>query len=142
MNNNLKFCKIPFGNGIGKQSLDKASFLSEDSLTETSFLPAYRNWLTVIDITMTPDMVMGWHEHHSRMVRDEKFSSFYFDAWRDMDKQLHPQLIMPPFPIDPYSATYIQLLECSHMDSFLTHAEKAQHTFENQQVACFQFFTK
>jgi len=53
-----------------------------------------------------------------------------------MDKQLHPQLIMPPFPIDPYSATYIQLLEHSHMDSFLAHAKKAQHSFESQWSAC------
>ena len=46
-NDNLKFHKIPFGNGIGKQSLDESSFLSEGSLTKTTFLQAYRNWLIV-----------------------------------------------------------------------------------------------
>jgi len=41
-NDSLKFHKIPFGNSIGKQSLDESSFLTEDSLTETTFLQAYR----------------------------------------------------------------------------------------------------
>jgi len=135
MNYNLKFRKIPFGNGIGKQSLDEASFPDENSLTETSFLQAYRNWLTVIDIVATPDVAMGWYEHHSRMLRDEKFSSFYFEAWWDMDKQLRTQFITRPFAIDPYSTTYIQLLEHLRMDSFLAHAEKAQLTFESQRAA-------
>src|SRR5882724_7164332 len=45
-NNNLKYRKIPFGNGIGKQSLDEASFPAENSLTETTFFQSYRNWLT------------------------------------------------------------------------------------------------
>jgi len=134
-NDNLKFCKIPFGNGIGKQSLDEASFPNEDSLTETPFLQAYRNWLTVIDIIATADVAVGWYEHHSRMLRDEKFSGFYFDTWRDMDKQLRTQFITRPFAIDPYSATYIQLLERSRMDSFLARAEKAQQTFETQRAA-------
>ena len=88
MNDNLKFCKIPFGNGIGKQSLDEASFPSENTLTVTTFLQAYRNWFSIINIIMTPEMVVGWYEHHSRMLRDEKFVGYYFDAWHDMDKQL------------------------------------------------------
>ena len=52
-----------------------------------------------------------------------------------MDNQLCTQFMTCPFMIDPYSTTYIQLLECSRMDSFLTHVEKAQHTFENQWAA-------
>src|SRR5882724_5721517 len=99
MNYNLKFRKIPFGNGIGKQSLDEASFPDENSLTETSFLQAYHNWLTVIDIVATPDVAVSWYEHHSRMLRDEKFSGFYFEAWRDMDKQLRTQFITRHFAI-------------------------------------------
>ena len=102
---------------------------------ETSFLQAYRNWLTVIDIVSTPDVAVGWHKHHFRMLRDEKFSGYYFEAWWDMDKQLHTQFFSHPFAIDPYSTTYVQLLECLHMDSFLARAEKAQHSFESQQSA-------
>jgi len=136
MNDNLKFCKIPFGNGIGKQSLDEASFPSENTLTVTTFLQAYRNWFSIINIIMTPEMVVGWYEHHSRMLRDEKFVGFNFEAWHDMDKKLHTQFITRPFPIDPDSPTYIQLLERSHMDSFLACAKKAQHTFKLQHVAC------
>jgi len=56
-------------------------------------------------------VVVGWYKHHARMLREEKFSGFYFDTWQDMDKQLHTQFITHPFAIDPYSATYIQLLE-------------------------------
>jgi len=132
MNDNLKFCKIPFGNGISKQSLDESSFPLEDSLTETNFFQAYRNWLMVIDIITTPDVAIGWYKHHSRMLRDDKFNTF-FDARQDMDKQLHSQFITCPFQIDPYSATYIQLLERSCMDSFFACAKKAQQTFDLQQ---------
>ena len=132
MNNNLKFRKIPFGNGIGKQSLDESSFPLEDLLTETYFFQAYRNWLMVIDIIATPDVAIGWYEHHSRMLRDDKLNDF-FDALWDIDKQLHSQFITHPFQIDPYSATYIQLLERSCMESFFSHAEKAQQMFDLQQ---------
>jgi len=37
-NDNLKFHKIPFGNGLRKQSLDKVTFPVEDSLTEMTFI--------------------------------------------------------------------------------------------------------
>jgi len=37
-NDNLKYHKIPFGNGIGKQSLDELSFPTEDTLMETMFV--------------------------------------------------------------------------------------------------------
>jgi len=83
----------------------------------------------IIDIIMTPDVAVGWYEHHSRMLRDDKFNTF-FD--RDMDKQLHSQFITCPFQIDPYSTTYIQLLERSCMDSFFTYAKKAQQIFDLQ----------
>jgi len=132
-NDNLKLHKIPFGNGIGKQSLNKASFPGKDSLMETSFLQAYRNWLTIIDSIATPD---GWYEHHSRMSEMRSSPAFIFQAWREMDEQLCTQFITCPFAIDPYSATYIQLMECSCMDSFLTHAEKAKQNFENQWATC------
>ena len=34
----------------------------------------------VIDIVSTPDVAIGWYEHHSRMLRDDKFKAF-FNAW-------------------------------------------------------------
>jgi len=50
-NNSLKFRKIPFGNGISKQSLGESSFPGKESLMEITFPPAYRNWLTIIIVT-------------------------------------------------------------------------------------------
>ena len=129
-NNNLKYRMIPFSNGIGRQSLDNSSFPLEDLLTETTFFQSYRNWLTLIDLVSTPEVVLGWHEHHSRMLHDEHFSSS-FDAWCDMDKQLCPQFISHLFNIDPTSPTYLHLLGCDHMDSFLSQSAKAQQLFES-----------
>ena len=79
-NDNLKYRKIPFGNGVRKQSLKKASFPAEESLTETTFFQSYMSWLTMIDMIATPEVVVGWYEHHSRMLHDNQFSSL-FDAW-------------------------------------------------------------
>jgi len=76
-NDNLKYHKIPFGNGIGKQSLDMSTFPTEDSLTETMFFKSYRNWLTVIDMIVIPEVVVGWYKHHSRMLCDEHFSTSF-----------------------------------------------------------------
>jgi len=129
-NDNLKFRKIPFGNGVGKQSLDESSFPMEDALTETSFFQSYRNWLTVIDLITTPEVVVGWYEHHSRMLHDKHFLSS-FNAWHNMDKQLCMKFINRPFVIDPTDSTYIHLLECTHMDSFLSHCTKTQQSFES-----------
>src|SRR5882724_21741 len=90
-NDNLKYHKIPFGNGVGKQCLDESSF-PLDSLSETTFFQAYRNWLTVIDMIAMPKVAVGWYEHHSRILHYERFSSS-FDVWQDMDKQLQMQFI-------------------------------------------------
>jgi len=97
-------------------------------------LQAYRNWLTIINIVVTADVAVGWYEHHSQMLRDDKFTA-YFDAWHDMDRQLRTQFITRPFIVDPYSTTYVQLLERAHMDSFFARAEKAQQTFEVQRAS-------
>jgi len=70
-NDNLKYCKILFGNGVGRQSLDETSFAPESSLTETTFFQSYRNWLMVINMVATPKVTMGWYEHCSRMLCDE-----------------------------------------------------------------------
>jgi len=127
--------RSPFGNGVGKQSLDESSFPGEDTLMETTFLQAYRNWLTIIDIIVTADVTVSWYEHHSHMLRDKKFNA-YFNAWCDMDKQLHMQFITCPFIVDPCSTTYVQLLEWACMDSFFARKEKAQLTFELQRASC------
>jgi len=129
-NDNLKYRKIPFGNGVGKMSLDETSFPPESSLTETSFFQAYRNWLTIIDMIAMPEVVLGWYKHHSRMLHDKHFSSS-FEAWRDMDRQLRTQFINRPFTVDPDSSTYIHLLEHACMDTFLARCAKSQHTFKS-----------
>src|SRR5882724_3953882 len=53
----------------------------ENSLTEMSFFQAYRNWLMIIDIITTPDVAIGWYEHHSRMLRDDRFMAFFDVLW-------------------------------------------------------------
>ena len=53
-NDGLKFHKIIFGNGIGKHSFDVSSFPTEQSLSESEFWQAYRNWLSLIDIITDP----------------------------------------------------------------------------------------
>jgi len=132
-NDYLKFHKFPFGNSLGKQTLNESTFPTQDTLMETMFLQAYRNWLMVINVISTPNVGVRWYEHHSRMLRNEKFKAF-FDAWWDMVKQLCTQFITCPFMIDHYSPTYIQLLERARMDFLFAHAEKAQNTFEDQQA--------
>ncbi|KAF8586172.1 hypothetical protein K439DRAFT_1557345 [Ramaria rubella] len=89
-NENLKFKKIPFGDGAGKQSLDESQFPLESSLTVSLFFQSYRNWLAVVDSISTPQLAVGWYEHHAQMLADEDFDSS-FAAWRDHDKQLHSQ---------------------------------------------------
>ena len=88
------------------------------------FFQAYRNWLMVINMIVTPEVAVGWYEHHSRMLWDECFS-MAFDAWCDMDKQLHTQFIDNPFVVDPTCTTYMQLFERARMDSFLAQVAKS-----------------
>jgi len=60
-NNNLKYLKyrkIPFGNSVGKKSLDESTFPTEYSLDETMFFQSYRNWLTVIDMIAAPEVAV------------------------------------------------------------------------------------
>ncbi|KAF8574356.1 hypothetical protein K439DRAFT_1624388 [Ramaria rubella] len=70
-NENLKFQKIPFGDGAGKQSLDESQFPLESSLTVSCFFQSYCNWLAVIDTISTPCLVVGWDEHHAQMLTNE-----------------------------------------------------------------------
>jgi len=127
-NENLKYHKISFSNGIGKQSLEESLFLSEDMLTEMTFFQLYKNWITVLD--MMPEVVVRWYEHHSRMLNDNLFSSS-FVSWNDMDKQLHTQFINHPFTFEPDSSTDKHLLEFACMDLFLSQCAKYQHTFKS-----------
>src|SRR5882724_8636142 len=43
------------------------------------FLQAYFNWLNIINLISSPEVAVGWHKHHSKMLQDQNFSSF-FDA--------------------------------------------------------------
>ena len=117
-NDGLKYHKIPFGNSAGKQSLDESIFPPEDSLLESLFLQAYCNWLSIIDLISSPEVTVSWHEHHSKMLQDQKIS-LSFDAWQDMDRQLHMQFVEDPFIIDPTCTMYSQLFKCTWMDAFL-----------------------
>ena len=117
-NDGLKYHKIPYGNGTGKQSLDESIFPPENTLSESLFLQAYHNWLSVLDIVTMPEVAVCWYEHHSRMLHDQNFLAS-FEAWRSMDKHLHTQFIEDPFVVDPSCNTYTQLFECTQMDVFL-----------------------
>ena len=125
LSNGLKYHKIPFGNGAGWQSLDESIFPPEHTLMESLFLQVYQNWLTIIDMVLSPEVAVGWYEHHSKMLQDQKFSAS-FEAWQDMDKQLCMQFIDNPFIVDPMCLTYAQLFERASMDAFLVQARKTQ----------------
>jgi len=56
------------------------------------------------------EVVVGWHEHHSKMFQAQKFSTS-FETWHDMDRQIHTQFIDNPFVIEPMDMTYMQLFE-------------------------------
>ena len=123
-NDGLKYHKIPYGNGVGKQSLDESIFPAENTLSELLFLQAYHNWLSVLDIVAMPEVAVGWYEHHLQMLHDQKILAS-FEAWRSMDKQLCTQFIEDPFVVDPSCNMYTQLFECARMDVFLAHTERS-----------------
>jgi len=100
MNNSLKYDKIPFGNGVGHQSLDKSIFPPENSLYESLFLQPYLNWSTIIDIVLSPDV--SWVVQTLLKNAALKFSDS-FEAWHDMGRQLLTQFIENPFILDPAS---------------------------------------
>ena len=129
-NDGLKYHKIPFSNGTGRQSLDKSIFPPEHTLSESLFLQAYRNWLTIIDMISLPKVAVSWYEHHSRMLQDQKFLAS-FEVWCDMDKQLHMQFINKPFVVDSMCTTYVQLFERVCMDAFLMQVGKSQQYPQN-----------
>ncbi|KAF8582454.1 hypothetical protein K439DRAFT_1351182 [Ramaria rubella] len=118
-NDNLKFKKVPFSNGAGKQSLDESQFPSESSLSILLFFQAYRNWLSDIDIISNPQLAVGWYEHHAEMLTDEDFDNS-FAAWRNLDKQLHSQFMTTPFLVDPKKPAYLHMLECSRLTTAIT----------------------
>ena len=109
-NDGLKFHKIIFGNWIGKHSLDISSFPTEQSLSESEFWQAYRNWLSLIDIIADPAIANSWKLHHAQMMLDKNFSTL-FVAWREHDKLLHACFMIDPFMINPNQASYIHQLE-------------------------------
>jgi len=58
----------------------------------------------------SPEVAVGWYEHHSKMLQDQK-NSASFKAWHNMDKQICTQLIDSPFVMDPTCSTYSKLFE-------------------------------
>src|SRR5882724_3722534 len=79
----------------------------------------------IIDIISLPEVAVGWYEHHSKMLQDQKFLAS-FEAWQDMDRQLHTQFIDNLFIVNPTCTTYSQLFEHTCMDVFLAQPEKIQ----------------
>jgi|SRR5882724_10411920 len=79
-NNGLKYHKILFGKSEGRKSLNQFIFLPQHMLSKSMFLQEYRNWLTIIDMISLLEVVVGWYEHHSRMLQDQK-NSGSFKAW-------------------------------------------------------------
>ena len=114
-NDGLKFHKFIFGNGIGKHSLDISSFPTEQSLSESEFWQAYRNWLSLIDIIADPAIANGWKLHHAQMMSDKKIST-WFVTWCKHDKLLCACFMIDPFMIDPNQASYIHQLERCHRE--------------------------
>src|SRR5882724_1404833 len=44
-NDNLKFKKIPFGNAVGKYTLNESHFPLEESLTDAKYLQVHKHWI-------------------------------------------------------------------------------------------------
>ncbi|KAF8515934.1 hypothetical protein JB92DRAFT_2716426 [Gautieria morchelliformis] len=109
-NDNLRYKKIPFGNGVGKQSLDDSFFPVEDSLDTATFLQAYQNWLSVVDKLADAALAKGWHCHHARMLADTAFAQ-HLSAWRVLDRTLRAQFTDKPFLVDPNDPTYFAMFE-------------------------------
>ena len=65
---NVKFWCITFGNGTGHTSIDENTFPTEDSLSESDFWQAYKNWLALVKLLSGPAVVDGWHSHHGKMI--------------------------------------------------------------------------
>ena len=76
-NQNLWFHKVPFGNGVGKQTLDDSSFPTEDTLDATTFLQAYCNWLSIVDRLADSILAGGFHSHYDRMIADSCFNTHF-----------------------------------------------------------------
>ncbi|KAF8515304.1 hypothetical protein JB92DRAFT_3156074 [Gautieria morchelliformis] len=104
VNDNLRYKKIPFGNGVGKQSLDDSFFPAENSLDTATFLQAYQNWLSVVDKLADAALAKGWHCHHARMLADIAFAQ-HLSAWRMLDRTLRAQFTDKPFLVDPNDPT-------------------------------------
>ncbi|KAF8510531.1 hypothetical protein JB92DRAFT_2831525 [Gautieria morchelliformis] len=109
-NDNLRYKKIPFGNGVGKQSLDDSFFPAEESLDTATFLQAYQNWLSVVDKLADAALAKGWHCHHARMLADTAFAQ-HLSAWRMLDRTLRAQFTDKPFLVDPNDPTYFAMFE-------------------------------
>ena len=87
VNQNVKYRKIPFRHGAGKIAINETSFPLEESLTETDFWQASKNWLILVETLTGPAITEGWRVHHRKMFSDCHFSQWY-PTWRAHDKLL------------------------------------------------------
>ena len=110
LNQNVKFRRITFGNGAGCTSIDETTFPAEDSLSESDFWQAYKNWLALVKLLCGPAIVDGWHSHHGKMISDHHFS-LWFPAWRAHDKLLQVRFMSKPFIIDTKNFAYLHQFE-------------------------------
>ena len=115
LNQNVKYRKIPFGHGVGKITIDETSFPLEESLAETDFWQASKNWLILVETLAGPAITEGWCAHHQKMFSDRHFSQWY-PAWRAHDKLLRVRFMTRPFIIDPKGLIYAQQFECCRTD--------------------------
>jgi len=117
-NRSLKYHKIIFGNSVGKYSLNKSSFPDELSLNESEFWQAYRTWLVIIDMISDLRVAASWKAHHSRMITDTSFST-WFQAWHEHDRLLRSQFVLTPFIVLPDSMEYhTQFEQCRNDQAY------------------------
>ncbi|KAF8494286.1 hypothetical protein JB92DRAFT_3126980 [Gautieria morchelliformis] len=131
-NDNLRYKKMPFGNGDGKQSLDDSFFPPEDTLNTATFLQAYQNWLSVVDKIANAALAKGWHCHHVRMLADTSFTA-HLPASRILDRMLCMQFTDKPFLVDPNDPMYFAMFErawnsISHQASSYLDSHSSRYT--------------
>jgi len=111
-NDNLKFKNIPFGNAVGKYTLNKAHLHLEDSLTDAEYLQVHKHWLSLMKVSSEHAVYASWKAHHNRMCNDPEMLK-WSKAWWSHDKQLCSSFMDCPFIIYPDSNTYRHQFKCA-----------------------------
>ena len=127
LNQNVKYRKIPFGHGVGKIMIDETLFPLEESLAETDFWQASKNWLILVETLASPAITEGWRAHHRKMLSDCHFSQWY-PAWQAHDKLLRVRFMTRPFIIDLKGLVYAQQFERCRTDLALLGDPHASST--------------